>query len=46
MNKGPDMALAKVEDIVERNNNDKAKIIVNEIKSYLNRKYVSASEAC
>ena len=40
------MALTIVEEFVERNNNDVDEIIVDNIKSYLNYRYVSASKAC
>ncbi|XP_048503649.1 uncharacterized protein LOC104906819 [Beta vulgaris subsp. vulgaris] len=49
MNKGPDMALARIEQVTNnddgRTHNEQEEVI-DEIKDYLKCRYVSASEAC
>ncbi|XP_056685501.1 uncharacterized protein [Spinacia oleracea] len=50
MNKGPDMALARIEQAREGNNGNEAQNhqeqVIDEIQNYLKCRYVSASEAC
>lgn len=49
MNKGPDMALARIEQIPSngghRSENDQ-ELVIDEIENYIKCRYVSASEAC